>query len=82
MNARYLVASDISLEDAIDAEEALAMSEQADADRLYAFASDLAARSQSRLMAVTLARAALYGDHPPIVVRSEVGCRESLPDLG
>jgi|GEM_PF-6405098 len=80
MNARYIVARTISLEEEIDAEESLALREQADADRLHAFAEDLAARSRTRLTAVALARAALYGDRPPIALRIEAGCRESLAE--
>jgi hypothetical protein len=67
-----------SLEEEIDAEELLALSEQIDADRLTAFATDLAARSRKRLLAVALARAALYGDQPPVALRDEHGCRESF----
>ena len=80
MDVRYIVAADISLEEEIDNEEQLALSEQADADRLRAFAEELAARSRTRLAAVALARAALFGNQLPVTLHDEWGCRESLVD--
>ena len=71
----------ISLEDEIDAEERLALAEQAWADRLSALAAEVAVRSRTRLMAATLARAALDGDTLPVLVRhDEPGCRESFAE--
>ena len=80
MDTRYIIATHISLEEEIDTEEALALAEQADADRLRAFVDELAARSRTRLMAVALARAALYGDRLSISLHDEWDCRESLAD--
>ena len=80
MGARFIVDTAVSLEEEIDAEEALALSEQADADRLSALAGELAARSRMRLQAVALARSALYGDQMPVTLHDERGCRESLSD--
>jgi hypothetical protein len=80
MDGRYIVAKEISLEEEIDAEEQLALSEQADADRLNAFAAELAAHSRTRLAAVALARAVLFGDQLPVSLHDEWGCRESLVD--
>jgi hypothetical protein len=80
MDAPYIIVEDISLKEEIDAEEALALSEQADADRLSAFAAELAARSRTRLAAVALARAVLFGDQLPVRLHDEWGCRESLAD--
>ncbi|HMM40655.1 MAG TPA: hypothetical protein PKA95_02000 [Thermomicrobiales bacterium] len=70
----------VSLEDELDEEERLALAEQAMADRLQAQADEMAAHARERLRAVILARAALAGEHPPVVERhDEPGCRESIP---
>ncbi len=70
----------LSLEDEIDAEERLALAEQATADRIRAQADEMFAHARERLKVVTLARAALVGEHPPVVERhDEPGCQESLP---
>ncbi|HUG13918.1 MAG TPA: hypothetical protein VMM78_02775 [Thermomicrobiales bacterium] len=70
-----------SLEDEVVEEEWLALAEQAEADRLLARASELAAHASERLAAVAAARAALSGDGlPPVTRHEEPLCRESLPE--
>lgn len=70
----------MSLEDEIDEEERLALSEQATADRLRAQSGEMASHAAARLRAVVAARAALAGEHLPIFEpHDEPDCRESLP---
>jgi hypothetical protein len=60
----------VSLEE-IEAEERLALAEQAGADRLLALASEIAERSRTRLMAATLARTTFEGHRQPAIIRHE-----------
>jgi hypothetical protein len=70
-----------TLEDEIAEEESLALSERAEADRLLARATDLAAHAHERLATVAAARAALVGERPSVVAgHDEPGCYESLPE--
>lgn len=69
----------VSLEDEIDEEERLALAQQATADRIRAQADEMARHARRRLATVVIARAALHGEHPPVIEEhDEPDCQESL----
>jgi hypothetical protein len=77
-----LVPTTLSLEDELAEQETLAMTEQAEVDRLRAWADDLEVSARHRLSSVAAARSVLYGESPPTHVgHDEPFCYESFPDI-
>lgn len=76
------VLTTLSLEDEITEHESLAMTEQAEADRLRAKAAELELSARRRLSNVAAARTVLYGERNSAHIgHEEPFCHESLPDV-